>query len=268
MIKKSVGFGGDNDPIDICTVQYLLNCVPVVNGGPSSELPVDGARHGAGFTKMVDAIRRFQSRIFQGWSDGRIDPGGQTLMHLRRWNPADPSYGAYVKQGAAGGSSGVKGEDQSLKTIKGSGSSAQKGMAAASDAALKAMQSAVKSGSPDKQNSFKEWTKGSKDAGAQKVYGGIKGESAAAKGSGASGGMVKGFEGNKGFKSGPAASSGDEAGTLKGMPTQKGASGFPSGGIQGSPIKGGFTDPFNMKGGGGGVGPGPGHIKGGMVDIN
>ncbi len=278
MIKKSVGFGGDNDPLDICTIQYLLNCVPVVNGGPSEELPVDGARHGAGFTKLVDAIRRFQARIFQGWSDGRVDPGGQTLMHLRRWNPADPSYGAYVKQGATG----IKGEDQSLKTIKGSGSSAQKGMAAASDAALKAVQSSVKfGGSPDKHYPHKDWTTGSKDAGfvkyspggmkeagAQKVHGGIKGEWVLVKGSGASGGMTKGFEGIKGYKGGLPASSGDEAGTLKGMPSQKGAAGFPGSGVKGESIKGGFTDPFNMKGGGGGVGPGTGHIKGGMVDIN
>lgn len=140
-ISKSVGFGGANDARDVCTVQYLLNCVPASNGGPVEELPVDGVRHGPGFVMLVDAIRRFQSRTFQGWCDGRVDPGGPTLMHLNRWNPADASYGAYVKQGAAVNAAYQKGEDQSIKAIKQSGDPHQKELAAA---VLKTIQDTIK----------------------------------------------------------------------------------------------------------------------------
>jgi len=43
-ITGGVGRGGRNfPPGDVMTVQYLLNCVPAGQGGPSPELVVDGA---------------------------------------------------------------------------------------------------------------------------------------------------------------------------------------------------------------------------------
>ncbi len=276
-IKKSVGFGGDNDPVDVCTVQYLLNCVPSSNGGPTQELPVDGARHGSGFTRMVDAIRRFQARIFQGWSDGRVDPNGQTLMHLRRWNPADPSYGSYVKQGGA--SRGIKGEDQSLKTIKGEGSAAQKVAMNESDAALKAAQGMVKYGPNYKESPYQKGAGGAqakgmdfegiKGGGATKsagygggfggpqTKGGGFGGGAQSKGGGFGGGQTKGG----GFGGGQAKGGDAGGGMVKGG---EGMKGFPSGNEKGGGSQGGFTDPFNMKGGGGGVNPSPFPGQGGQ----
>lgn len=214
-IKNPVGFGGVNDSVDVCTVQYLLNCVPAANGGPPVELPVDGAKHGPGFTKLVDAIRRFQARIFQGWSDGRVDPQGQTLMHLRRWNPADPIFGGYIKQGSA---STPSGEDPAFKTIKGQAPSP------------------TKSGAPGKQ-----------DFATQKV--------ASQKGGG--------FKGGAGF---PQSSPGAQPSFPQSLPGPGIKGGNTKGGnMKGMPSSGGFTDPFNMKGGGGGVNPSPSTIKGGTA---
>jgi peptidoglycan hydrolase-like protein with peptidoglycan-binding domain len=84
-ILASVGDGGANRPVDVMTVQYLLNCVPAEQGGPSEELPVDGV---AG-AKTVEAIRRFQAAQFGG-GDGRIDSeatGGRTMPLLQRFDP-------------------------------------------------------------------------------------------------------------------------------------------------------------------------------------
>lgn len=324
MIKKSVGFGGENDPMDVCTIQYLLNCVPTVNGGPTEELPVDGARHGGGFTKMVIAIRRFQARVFQGWSDGRVDPGGQTLQHLRRWNPADPSYGGFVKQGATNvklsgeGKGGGYGEDQSVKLIKGTPDAMQKGIAAVADATLKAVQAAVKygpgmdkaSGDPHAGSIGKlsgamqkvvdstlKTAGGMKDSGikggsgvgggisgaiktaadmATKAAGGIKGSQAKGGASGGSGGGISGAVksaadmalkaagGIKGGQPVKGSTGGGLGGAIKGAveAALKGMGGIKGEGMKGDGVKGGFTDPFNMKGGGGGVSPGPGNIKG------
>jgi hypothetical protein len=294
ILKRSVGFGGDNDPVDVCTVQYLLNCVPSANGGPAQELPVDGARHGGGFTRMVDAIRRFQARIFQGWSDGRVDPNGQTLMHLRRWNPADPSYASYVKQGGA--TPGIKGEDQALKTIKGEGSAAQKVAMAVAGAALKAAQGMVKQGPNYKESPYQKGAGGgqakgmdfegikgagygggygggqAKGAGYSSGqtkgagYGGGSGGAGQAKGAGYGGGagQAKGGGYGGGYGGGQA-KGGDGGGIVKGSDGMKGGgSGFPGGPEKGGGSQGGFTDPFNMKGGGGGVNPSPFPGQGGQ----
>lgn len=84
-ILTSVGVGGANQPVDVMTVQYLLNCVPAVQGGPPEELAVDGLVG----PKTVAAIRRFQGAQF-GWGDGRVDAekaGGRTLPVLQRFDP-------------------------------------------------------------------------------------------------------------------------------------------------------------------------------------
>lgn len=81
-IQAAVGFGGRNLPADVMTVQYLLNCVPAVQGGPIRELAVDGI---AGPITMA-AIRKFQLAMF-GRADGRIDPGRDTLATLLPYDP-------------------------------------------------------------------------------------------------------------------------------------------------------------------------------------
>jgi peptidoglycan hydrolase-like protein with peptidoglycan-binding domain len=82
-ITGSVGRGGRNfPPSDVMTVQYLLNCVPVSQGGPMPELAVDGAVG----PKTMTAIETFQ-RANGGFADGRVDPGGATLRALQARDP-------------------------------------------------------------------------------------------------------------------------------------------------------------------------------------
>lgn len=83
VIRFSVGRGGQNSlPLDVMTIQYLLNCVPASKGGPSSELVVDGI---AG-PKTMAAITDFQRNQLTG-PDGRVDPGGPTLSLLQQFDP-------------------------------------------------------------------------------------------------------------------------------------------------------------------------------------
>lgn len=82
-IQASVGFGGRNSPADVMTAQYLLNCVPAVQGGPIRELAVDGL---CGPLTM-GAIKKFQTAAI-GRTDGRIDPGGNTIQALLQYDPA------------------------------------------------------------------------------------------------------------------------------------------------------------------------------------
>jgi peptidoglycan hydrolase-like protein with peptidoglycan-binding domain len=67
----------------VVTVQFLLNCVPVQQGGPQPELVMDGI---AG-PKTNRAIEVFQLRNL-GFADGRVDPGGRTLRALQQFDPA------------------------------------------------------------------------------------------------------------------------------------------------------------------------------------
>jgi hypothetical protein len=76
-ISASVGVGGRNLAPDVRTVQELLNGVPTPSGGPVPLLAVDGLIG----PKTVGAIQRFQ-RTQLGWADGRVDPGGPTIIRL------------------------------------------------------------------------------------------------------------------------------------------------------------------------------------------
>jgi peptidoglycan hydrolase-like protein with peptidoglycan-binding domain len=78
----SVGQGGLNNFKDVITVQYLLNCVPAKQGGPSMKLQVDGV---AG-PKTVAAIIAFQ-KVNVPWTDGRVDPNKKTLEALQGFDP-------------------------------------------------------------------------------------------------------------------------------------------------------------------------------------
>ena len=70
-ISASVGKGGVNKEADVRRVQELLNA----KGG---KLTVDGKYGG----NTGAAIESFQRSIFNGWSDGLIDPGGKTWQAL------------------------------------------------------------------------------------------------------------------------------------------------------------------------------------------
>lgn len=81
-ITATVGEGSTNIPADVATVQYLLNCVPVSQGGPTKELKIDG------FAGVVtnEAINRFQ-KVHFGASNSRVESGGQTLDELKKYDP-------------------------------------------------------------------------------------------------------------------------------------------------------------------------------------
>jgi len=84
-----VGYGGANAAADVMTVQFLLNCVPVSQGGPVKDLAVDGIIG----PKTIQAIVQFQKTQF-GWSDGRVDPekyGGTTIAELKKFDPVPDS---------------------------------------------------------------------------------------------------------------------------------------------------------------------------------
>lgn len=77
IIRRSVGFGGANQPADVQIVQKLINAVPLARGGPSPALAVDGLCG----PLTCGAITRFQTRNI-GSADGRIDPGQRTQEAL------------------------------------------------------------------------------------------------------------------------------------------------------------------------------------------
>ena len=85
-ISASVGQGGKNKPDDVSAIQYCLDQVPPIDGGPNPPLKIDGLCG----PKTIKAIRDFQLKHF-GWPgcDGRIDPGKQTIAKLnekrQRW---------------------------------------------------------------------------------------------------------------------------------------------------------------------------------------
>ena len=84
-ITAAVGQGRTNIPADVATVQYLLNCVPVSQGGPMQELTIDGF---AGLLTIC-TVNHFQKVQF-GWSDSRIEPeqlGGVTIVELKKYDP-------------------------------------------------------------------------------------------------------------------------------------------------------------------------------------
>jgi hypothetical protein len=82
LLTATVGEGGANIPADVATVQYLLNCVPVSQGGHLRELKIDGF---AGVV-TIEAINRFQKVNF-GSSNSRIESSEQTLGELEKYDP-------------------------------------------------------------------------------------------------------------------------------------------------------------------------------------
>lgn len=85
-INGSVGKGGMNRPADVVMIQYLLNCVPRSQGGPSEELALDGICG----PRTNAAILSFQKKL-AGSGLGWLDVGGPTLNALRGFDPY-PDY--------------------------------------------------------------------------------------------------------------------------------------------------------------------------------
>lgn len=104
-ISANVGTGGTNRPVDVRTVQYLLNKVSAADGGPTPALEMRSGICGA---KTVAAIRQFQQRQL-GSADGIVEPGERTLATLNQLDRQSTdklvvtNHGALVaKYGAAG----------------------------------------------------------------------------------------------------------------------------------------------------------------------
>lgn len=101
-ILASVGQNGVNRKQDVGIVQYLLNRAGA-RTGERPPLAVDGI---AG-PKTLAAIRKFQQKYLKK-SDGRVDPGGETIAMLNRVAPPEPRLNdgiSYLTPGRRGGGS-------------------------------------------------------------------------------------------------------------------------------------------------------------------
>ncbi|HEY3440486.1 MAG TPA: hypothetical protein VGK29_07035 [Paludibaculum sp.] len=98
-IGGAVGRGGSNNLNDVEVVEYLLNTVPVGDGGP-----VDVILKRTTLDELIVHIERFQRRKF-GFGDGRVDVGGRTLQRLREFDPTpdDPPFVPQSPSGRKGG---------------------------------------------------------------------------------------------------------------------------------------------------------------------
>ncbi len=76
-ISAAVGKGGANIPAEVELVQRLLN----------QKLNLTLSTDGKIGAKTQAAIEQFQKAIFNGWADGKIDPGGNTWKQLSGNNP-------------------------------------------------------------------------------------------------------------------------------------------------------------------------------------
>ncbi|PZW48311.1 hypothetical protein C8P66_10558 [Humitalea rosea] len=99
VISASVGLGGRNKADDVRTIQHLLNGVAASAGGPLQRLAEDGLIG----PRTINAISRFQKARL-GWSDGRVDPGKQTLQHLQA---SQPNVGGQTAPGGTPGAAGT-----------------------------------------------------------------------------------------------------------------------------------------------------------------
>ena len=80
-LSGSVGQGGTNKAADVLLIQSLLN------QKAGAGLQEDGKIG----PNTIGAISRFQQSIFNGWSDGRVDPGGNTFRQLSGGGSSAPS---------------------------------------------------------------------------------------------------------------------------------------------------------------------------------
>ncbi len=78
-IKESVGQNGRNNFEDVYKIQYALNKVPPIDGGPPNPIVIDGKSG----PQTIKTIQTFQLKHI-GWSgaDGKIEPKRQTHLKL------------------------------------------------------------------------------------------------------------------------------------------------------------------------------------------
>src|SRR4030095_13457317 len=78
-ITKSVGVGASNVGQDVVNIQHALDTIAPIDGGPSTQLVIDGKCG----PKTNKAIRDFQLKHF-GFpgADERIDPGKRTIQRI------------------------------------------------------------------------------------------------------------------------------------------------------------------------------------------
>jgi len=85
LIQSSVGSNAVNFPADALVIQELLNMIAPSMGGPAPALEIDGIVG----PETIAAISQFQTRQL-GFSDGRVDPNGQTLQKLNMLSSISP----------------------------------------------------------------------------------------------------------------------------------------------------------------------------------
>ena len=99
-LSGSVGKGGDNNAEDVRLVQQLLN------QKASAGLAVDGL-YGP---NTLAAIEAYQESIFNGWSDGLVEPGGRTIQSLTQGSNTAPTTGSDTNPSTGDGLSGSVGQ--------------------------------------------------------------------------------------------------------------------------------------------------------------
>ena len=101
-IGAAVGRGGSNIFNDVEVIEYLLNTVPVNDGGPA-----DVILKRTTLSELIGHIERFQRRK-SGVSDGRVDVEGRTLKLLREFDPT-PEQPPFVPELPSGRKAGKRG---------------------------------------------------------------------------------------------------------------------------------------------------------------
>ncbi len=101
-ISQSVGINSPNLYDDVRAIQYHLNQVPPVDGGPNPQLQINGDCTPA----TLEAIRKFQLKYFgQPGVTGKIEPGKETLAKLNEISgkydvhpklPMDPTMNSWL----------------------------------------------------------------------------------------------------------------------------------------------------------------------------
>ncbi len=104
-IKQSVGTGGANQKIDVKIIQAALNLSRSSAFQLTEKLSIDGSIG----KKTVSAIEHYQASVVKMHRpDGRIDPHGNTLRHLKKSISKGLSMDALIAIMAHGSSNSVK----------------------------------------------------------------------------------------------------------------------------------------------------------------
>ncbi len=99
-IFRAVGRGGFNDVNDQKTISKLLSGISREQGGTRPDrIPISPIPNNLN-SDLVSAIERFQRLHFKGFSDGRVDPFGNTLAQMNNLCsfPPAPPVGKQIQQ--------------------------------------------------------------------------------------------------------------------------------------------------------------------------